>query len=134
MSYKSRYDSGQWKVVCDVCGRQYKAFQLTKRWDGLMVCARDWETRQPQDFVRGVADKIVPPYTRPEQQDTFSFVCTPLTSQALSDYGVADCAQADVDYGVRAVCTLEGSLVFPGTAIAGCAIAGKVAPQLNDFY
>jgi hypothetical protein len=41
------------------------------RWDGLMVCSGDWEVRQPQDYVRGVADIQAPPYVRPEQQDHF---------------------------------------------------------------
>jgi len=36
-----------------------------------MVCEDDWEPRQPQDFVRGVADYQAPPWTRPEPQDQF---------------------------------------------------------------
>jgi hypothetical protein len=36
-----------------------------------MVCSGDWEIRQPQDFVHGVADKQAPPFTRPEQSDHF---------------------------------------------------------------
>ena len=36
-----------------------------------MVCSGDWEPRQPQDFVHGVADKQAPPFTRPEQLDHF---------------------------------------------------------------
>ena len=36
-----------------------------------MVDERCWEPRQPQDFVRGVADYQAPPFTRPEQSDVF---------------------------------------------------------------
>jgi hypothetical protein len=36
-----------------------------------MTCEGDWEVRQPQDFVRGVADIQAPPYVRPEQQNSF---------------------------------------------------------------
>jgi hypothetical protein len=36
-----------------------------------MVCDKDFEIRQPQDFVRGKADMQVPPFTRPEQSNTF---------------------------------------------------------------
>jgi hypothetical protein len=36
-----------------------------------MVCSGDWEVRQPQDYVRGVADIQAPPYVRPEQKDVF---------------------------------------------------------------
>ena len=71
MSYKSRWDNGSWNVICDQCGRMYKASELQLRWDGLMVCSGDWEPRQPQDFVHGVADKQAPPFARPEQSDYF---------------------------------------------------------------
>lgn len=72
MSYKPSYSKGDWLVICDDCGRKYKASALKKRWDGLMVCSNTcWEPRQPQDFVRGVADTQVPSYTRVEQADTF---------------------------------------------------------------
>ena len=36
-----------------------------------MVCHGDWEPRQPQDYVKGVADIIRAPWTRPEQADSF---------------------------------------------------------------
>ena len=71
MSYYSRYDKGDWKALCDVCGREFKASQLNKRWDGLMCCKQDWEPRQPQDFVRGVSDPQLVPWTRPEPTDSY---------------------------------------------------------------
>ena len=95
MSYHPTYQRGQWLVICDSCGRQYKATQLRKRWDGLMVCDDDWEPRQPQDFVRGVADFQAPPYTRPEASDTFIVFCTVEGSTAIADYAVADCVVCD---------------------------------------
>jgi hypothetical protein len=131
MSYKPRWDNGGWNVICDACGRQFKNSELQMRWDGLMVCSGDWEI--PQDFVHGVADKQVPPFVRAEQSDSFIFVCTPITSQGVADYGQADCARAGVDNGYRPACTMEGSIATPPTAIAGCAVAGKLYPGLNDF-
>ena len=71
MSYFSRYDRGDWAVLCDACGRKMKASDLRQRWDGLKVCNEDWEPRQPQDFVRGVADYQAPPWTRPEPPNQF---------------------------------------------------------------
>lgn len=71
MSYTPRYDRGDWKALCDVCGRQLKASALRQRWDGLKTCDDDWEPRQPQDFVRGVADYQAPPWTRPEPSNQF---------------------------------------------------------------
>jgi hypothetical protein len=71
MSYKPSWDNGGWKTVCDSCGRVFKNNELQLRWDGLMVCSGDWEIRQPQDFVHGVADIQAPPFTRPESSDSF---------------------------------------------------------------
>jgi hypothetical protein len=71
MSYKPNWSNGEWLTICDACGRKFKDSALRMRWDGLMVCSGDWEVRQPQDYVRGVADIQAPPYVRPEQQDHF---------------------------------------------------------------
>ena len=71
MSYKSNWDNGGWKAICDVCGRVFKNNELKTRWDGLIVCNKDWETRQPQDFVHGIADIQVPVWVRSEQSDSF---------------------------------------------------------------
>lgn len=63
---------GDWNVLCDSCGRKFKASQVQKRWDGLMVCAEDWETRHPQNFLRVQKERIAVPFSRPyPAQDTF---------------------------------------------------------------
>jgi hypothetical protein len=36
-----------------------------------MCCEDDWEIRQPQDFVRGVADTQIAPWLRPEPTNSF---------------------------------------------------------------
>lgn len=61
---------GTFNATCDVCGFKRKGFEMTMRWDGLMVCRTSvnpgcWEPRQPQDYVRGVQDNQTPPWTRP---------------------------------------------------------------------
>jgi hypothetical protein len=84
LSYIPRYDKGNWIAMCDVCGRKYKASTLKKRWDGLMCCDRDWEIRQPQDFVRGIADTQIAPWLRSEPSDSFIAVTLSLLSQLFS--------------------------------------------------
>lgn len=79
MSSKPRWDNGGWNVICDQCGRQFKDSELRLRWDGFMVCSGDWEPRQPQDFVHGVADIQAPKWARPEQADHFIWQETSLT-------------------------------------------------------
>ena len=71
MAHIKLYSRGNWNAICDVCGRQYKSTDLRKRWDNLWVCFQDYEERQPQDFVRGVADTQAVPWARPEGADTF---------------------------------------------------------------
>jgi len=71
MSYQSNYVRGLWKCLCESCGRVVKNTELRQRWDGFMVDELCWEPRQPQDFVRGVADYQAPPWTRPEPQNQY---------------------------------------------------------------
>lgn len=104
MSYKSTWDSGNWITICDACGRKFKATQLQKRWDNLMVCADDFEIRQPQDFVRGVVDKIAVPWSRPEGEDQFS---------------------------VGLYCTINGTCAIPGQGVPGCMVPGYLDPGYN---
>jgi len=67
MSNNWNYSSGDWWIDCDVCSKKIKASESKKRWDGYIVCAADWETRQPLDFIRARADKISVPFTRPQR-------------------------------------------------------------------
>lgn len=48
-----------------------------RTWDGLYVCREDWETRHPQDFVRGRLDNQNVPNARPEPLDN---IIGPLTT------------------------------------------------------
>ena len=62
---------GDWNAICDECGFKFKASELRKRWDGYMVCPKDWEVRHPQDFLKGRKDDQTVAWTRPEQEDDF---------------------------------------------------------------
>lgn len=68
---QNRLIVGDHNAICDVCGWKYKASDLRKRWDGYMVCDKDWEPRHPQDFLRAVQDQAPLPWTRPQPTDTF---------------------------------------------------------------
>lgn len=61
---------GDWNAICDVCGFKKKASELRKRWDGLMVCEDDWETRHPSDLYRfPTSTESIVPWTKPESSD-----------------------------------------------------------------
>lgn len=66
------YKSGDHNGICDRCGFKYKFSELKRTWDGLWVCDKDWEPRQPQDFVRGVKDDQSVQNSRPESPDEFT--------------------------------------------------------------
>ena len=53
---------GSYNAICDVCGMKYKAKDLQKRWDGMMVCQQDWEPRHPQEFIRVIPDNKKLPF------------------------------------------------------------------------
>lgn len=65
------YRPGDHYLICDECGFKYRRSEMRKRWDGLMVCAKDYEPRHPQDFVRGKKDVQKVAVARPEQPDVF---------------------------------------------------------------
>lgn len=127
---KNYYISGEWNLTCDVCSKKIKAHEAKHRWDGLIVCADDFEHRHEQDFVKAKTDKITVPFQRPIPPDVFVFVCTPYTSQGRADMGVADCAIADYIAEPSEYCTLTGSTAISGYAIVGCAVTGKTISGL----
>lgn len=65
-------------VYCDVCGFQYKRSECLKRWDGRLVCKKDFELRHPQDFLKPKAENQSVPDGRAERVDP------PLVSPQLS--------------------------------------------------
>ncbi len=85
------WKSGDYNALCDRCGEKYKASDLRLEWDGLRVCGRCFEFRQPQDFVRGVADQQAPPWTRPVPEEEFVLVCTLQGISAIPGYSIPGC-------------------------------------------
>lgn len=86
---------GGWNAQCYQCGRKFKASDMLRHWQGYWVCKPHWEPRHPQDFVRGVADNMTPPWTQPMPADVFVPFCTPNGVTAIADVGTADCAICD---------------------------------------
>ena len=106
MGGKNYYASGQFNVICDVCGKKIKAGEAKHRWDGFVVCERDFEQRHPQDFVRARQDKISVPFSRP----------IPTLVSTNVNY---------IDTGNTNYCTIEGQQAIPSWAIPGCMIPNK---------
>ncbi len=88
---------GQWNAICDVCGYKVKSGELRKRWDGLMVCEYDWETRHMQDLIRISAEKVMVPWSRSEAEDVFIDVCYIWDQSGYAGLGTAGCMRAGND-------------------------------------
>ena len=60
---------GDYWLQCDVCGVDHRRSEMRQRWDKAWVCEPDWEIRNPQDYVRGIKEKIAVPIARPVPDD-----------------------------------------------------------------
>lgn len=61
------YKPGSFYRIDDRTGMAVRAERTRSEWNNLIVSDRVWEARQPQDFVKGVADNQTVPYPRPRQ-------------------------------------------------------------------
>ena len=66
-----QYRPGSFYRSDDRSGFTRRADETKKEWTGLIVGDDLWEIRQPQDFVRGVADDQTVPQARPIPPDVF---------------------------------------------------------------
>jgi len=46
----TKYYSGDHNAYCQVCGFRYRASELRRRWDGLLVCNDDFESKHDADM------------------------------------------------------------------------------------
>jgi hypothetical protein len=92
----SAWISGEHLFVCDVCGFEYYSEKKLIRWDGLVVCPKDYEPRHPQDFVRAQTDSQGVNNPRPDSThvflDEYSGVCTAETRSAIPGYAMPGCS------------------------------------------
>lgn len=140
MTWKGKWP-GTWAVNCDVCGFRFPSNKLRKRWDGVMACEKDWETRHPQTLIKVRGETAVPEYTR-HNPDEYTFVCTIVTSSGYAGLGTAGCMQAGntrfpyqylIDWGknghegIPSYCSLQSILAYAGVGAAGCMKAGNTS-------
>lgn len=65
MYSKTYFKSGTYNRICDECGFVYKRDQLRKRWDGLIVCEKDWEVDPNKLFNTPIKPKGTIPAKEP---------------------------------------------------------------------
>jgi hypothetical protein len=65
------FKSGDWNVLCEICGFKFKASELKETWDNKRVCVQDFEVRHPLDLIRAPKPEKALPWTRPEPTNQF---------------------------------------------------------------
>lgn len=78
--YSRDPQNGQPVAIDPVSGFKVPLSSLVRQWDGEMVALEFVDRRNPQDFVRGIPDKMALPFARPESPDVF--IAQPLLDQA----------------------------------------------------
>lgn len=86
---------GNWKVACHVCGFWYPSSEIKKRWDGLLVCEKDYETRHPQTLIKVRGERAFPSFvSKDESPDPELDICYIDGSSSYAGMAQAGCAQA----------------------------------------
>lgn len=137
------FKPGDYWMVCDVCGFDYRRSEMSQRWDRLWVCKKDYETKHPQDFVKGVKDKQAVPVSRPDNLNltnstTLSVAATAgastITVAATTYIADNDTIGITLDDGTVQWTTVDGTpvagvvtlfAVVAGAAALGNAIYGR---------
>lgn len=127
------YHLGDWLATCFECNRKMLASTLKKHWRGYYVCEACWESRHPQDFVRGVPESPAPPWTQPQwEHDIDIHICDLNGRSAIPGYAMPGCSIPGYEVfdpslpspEIPEVCNIFTSQGVPGWGVPGCAIPG----------
>lgn len=99
---------GDWLVICDRCHFKRYASQVTKTWDGLIVCKPSvkqgcFEHRHPQDFVRASRDDSSVEFVRTRPTDLFvdfTFNCATAEQVSIQQRDVTDTGSKIIGKGL----------------------------------
>lgn len=94
---------GNWLVICDRCKFKRYSHQVTKTWEGHIVCRPEvkqgcFEHRHPQDFVRTVRDDSSIEFSRARPTDTFTAMSVNCTAQEFVNVPVSDLINGGTRY------------------------------------
>lgn len=120
------FKSGDWNILCDVCGWKIKASESKHRWDGLIVCKSDWEPRHELDFIKARTEQNSIPFSRPEPavDNEILTTCDFWSNSPMADFGTADCMTVGGNTSIPFLIELYGATSIAARAIAGRSISG----------
>lgn len=119
------YKRNSANAICDVCGLKYKLDQLKKRWDGVWVCADDYEERHPQEFIRSKPDSNKLVIVKPRPPMVFTQMCTIQGRSGVVGLATVGCSIVGNSYTGPGGLTLLETGADVGYAIVGEAIVGN---------
>lgn len=113
-------DLGTWNVMCGRCGRKRKAYELVKdAYTNLLMCPEHADSRQPQDFARGIKESMAAPVIQPpsvlftEVSPTFPVGCYP---SSLDITGISPGSVLTTESGVPLETQSDEELLLEGSA------------------
>lgn len=119
-------------AICDICGFEYKNFELRKNWKNQMVCSEDYETRHPMDLIRPPKPEKPLSWTRPEAPDTYgSFLTETLHTNISSTTPVVTTATTR-QYGLKFTANVNGYIT--GAHIFHGGLSENKATYFNEQY
>lgn len=121
MTYKGRWP-GTWAVNCEVCGFRFPSDKIKKRWDGVLCCEKDWETRHPQTLIKIRGETAVPAFVN-KDPDVFLLYCDMWSSSGYADFAIADCARADRAPSISLLYDVFNPIAIADIAVASQAVA-----------
>ena len=137
MRKRNNYIHGAHNVICDRSGFKVKSTEVRKEWNNSVVRKEDFESRHPQDYVRGVRDDQSVDNPRPGAADINTHNETTLDAAELAGQTVlsvtattnmtaGDAIMVELDDGTFHLSNIA-SLVAGDTVTIADAIPSKAA-------
>ena len=79
----NNYQAGNVRMICDICGFEYRRSEMRLDWKNRMVCQKDWSPKHPQLNVRGVVSRSGVPNARPDPEPVYVDADNPITADDL---------------------------------------------------
>jgi hypothetical protein len=51
------YIAGDYYALCDICGFKHRRSEMSLDWEGKLVCAKDLDERNPQDYIEPMPEQ-----------------------------------------------------------------------------
>lgn len=122
---------GDWNAACAECGRKRKASQMRQLPVGvpggsMWVCYPEhWNPRQPQDYVRGIPDKMAAPWQQ-NQVDEYTY-------QTYNYDASSDEEEVELDNNSDVIINVFGGVTLDLLTIATSGTGSGLSVRINVY-